>query len=125
MNSAGLVTVLASQFEVLVIMAGLVVLAAAIIAVATVGRPGLQRPGSDDGLAGEGRPLGRSSSQLVGRQLRPASTDGASGSQSFRALALGQRRISDRDRGSLRLAYSGCCTPSDVPLRGSDLVQGQ
>ena len=41
------------QFEVLVIMAGIVVLAAAIIAVATRGRLGLQRPGSADALAGE------------------------------------------------------------------------
>jgi hypothetical protein len=53
-NSAGLVDVLAlPQFEVLVIMTGIVVLAAAIIAVATRGRLGLQRPGSTDALAGE------------------------------------------------------------------------
>lgn len=47
-------TVLAlPQFEVLVIMAGIVVLAAAIIVVATRGRMGLQRPGLADALAGE------------------------------------------------------------------------
>ena len=47
-NSTGLVAVVAlPQFEVLVIMAGIVVLAAAIIAVATRGRLGLKRPQSD------------------------------------------------------------------------------
>jgi hypothetical protein len=41
-NSTGLVAVVAlPQFEVLVIMAGIVVLAAAIIAIATLGRLGL------------------------------------------------------------------------------------
>ena len=44
-NSTGLVAVVGlPQFEVLVIMAGIVVLAAAIIAVATRGRLGLKRP---------------------------------------------------------------------------------
>lgn len=53
-NSAGLVGVVAlPQFEVLVIMAGIVVLAAAIIAVATRGRLGLRGPGSDAALAGD------------------------------------------------------------------------
>jgi hypothetical protein len=42
------------QFEVLVIMAGIVVLAAAIIAVATRGRLGLRRSESDADLNSEG-----------------------------------------------------------------------
>src|SRR5215210_7714733 len=47
-NPTGLVAVVAlRQFEVLVIMAGIVVLAAAIIALATRGRLGLRRPQSD------------------------------------------------------------------------------
>jgi hypothetical protein len=50
-SSTGLVAVVAlPQFEVLVIMAGTVVLAAAIIAVATRGRLGLKRPESDADL---------------------------------------------------------------------------
>jgi hypothetical protein len=50
-NSAGLVAVVAlPQFEVLVIMAGIVVLDAAIIAIATRGRLGLKRPESDTDL---------------------------------------------------------------------------
>jgi len=50
-NSTGLVAVVAlPQFEVLVIMAGIVVLAAAIIAVATRGRLGLKQPESDTDL---------------------------------------------------------------------------
>ena len=54
-NSAGLVAVVAlPQFEVLVIIAGIVVLAAAIIAVATRGRLGLRRPESDADLNSEG-----------------------------------------------------------------------
>jgi uncharacterized protein len=53
-NSTGLVAVVAlPQFEVLVIMAGIVVLAAAIIAVATRGRLGLKRPESDADLHSE------------------------------------------------------------------------
>ena len=65
-NSTGLVAVVAlPQFEVLVIMAGIVVLAAAIIAVATRGRLGLRRPESDAALAGELDPSGRSSSGLL------------------------------------------------------------
>jgi hypothetical protein len=53
--NTGLVAVVGlPQFEVLVIIAGIVVLAAAIIAVATRGRLGLQRPESDAALAGEG-----------------------------------------------------------------------
>jgi membrane protease YdiL (CAAX protease family) len=47
-NSTGLVAVVAlRQFEVLVIMAGIVVRAAALIVIATRGRPGLKRPESD------------------------------------------------------------------------------
>jgi hypothetical protein len=54
-NSTGLVAVVGlPQFEVLVIMAGIVVLAAAIIAVATRGRLGLKRPESDADLNREG-----------------------------------------------------------------------
>jgi membrane protease YdiL (CAAX protease family) len=54
-NPTGLVAVVAlPQFEVLVIMAGIVVLAAAIIAVATRGRLGLRRPESDAHLNSEG-----------------------------------------------------------------------
>jgi hypothetical protein len=54
-NSTGLVAVVAlPQFEVLVIMAGIVVLAGAIIAVATRGRLGLIRPESDADLTSEG-----------------------------------------------------------------------
>ena len=54
-NSTGLVAVVGlPQFEVLVIMAGIVVLAAAIIAVATRGRLGLKRPESDADLSSEG-----------------------------------------------------------------------
>ena len=54
-NSAGLVAVVAlPQFEVLVIIAGIVVLAAAIIAVATRGRLGLRRPESDADLTNAG-----------------------------------------------------------------------
>ena len=54
-NSTGLVAVVAlAQFEVLVIMAGIVVLAAAIIAVATRGRLGRNRPESDTDLNSEG-----------------------------------------------------------------------
>jgi hypothetical protein len=50
-NTAGLVAVVAlPRFEVLVIMAGIVVLAAPIIAVATRGRLGLKRPESDTDL---------------------------------------------------------------------------
>ena len=45
MNSTGLVAIVAlPQFDVLMVMAGLVVLAAAIIAIATRGRLGLKRP---------------------------------------------------------------------------------
>ena len=55
-NSAGLVSAVVAlpQFEVLVIMAGIVVLAAAIIAVATRGRLGLNRPESDADLKSDG-----------------------------------------------------------------------
>jgi uncharacterized protein len=54
-NSTGLVAVVAlPQFEVLVIMGGIVVLAAAIIAVATRGRLGLKRPESDADLNSAG-----------------------------------------------------------------------
>jgi hypothetical protein len=54
-NPTGLVVVVAlPQFEVLVIMAGIVLLAAAIIAVATRGRLGLKRPESDTGLNSQG-----------------------------------------------------------------------
>ena len=54
-NPTGLVAVVAlPQFEVLLIMAGIVVLAAAIIAVATRGRLGLKRPESDADLNSEG-----------------------------------------------------------------------
>jgi hypothetical protein len=50
-NPTGLVAVVAlPQFEVLVIMAGIVVLDAAIIAIATRGRLGLKRPESDTDL---------------------------------------------------------------------------
>jgi hypothetical protein len=53
-NTAGLVAVVAlPQFEVLVIMGGIVVLAAAIIAVATRGRLGLKRPESAADLTNE------------------------------------------------------------------------
>jgi CAAX protease family protein len=54
-NSTGLVAVVAlPQFEVLVIMAGIVVLAAAIIAIATRGRLGVKRPESDADLTNAG-----------------------------------------------------------------------
>ena len=54
-NSTGLVAVVGlPQFEVLLIMAGIVVLAAAIIAVATRGRLGLKRPESDADLTNAG-----------------------------------------------------------------------
>jgi membrane protease YdiL (CAAX protease family) len=54
-NSTGLVAVVdLPQFEVLVIMDGIVVLAGAIIAVATRGRLGLKRPESNADLNGEG-----------------------------------------------------------------------
>jgi uncharacterized protein len=54
-NSTGLVAVIGlPQFEVLVIMDGIVVLAAAIIAVATRGRLGLKRPESNADLNSEG-----------------------------------------------------------------------
>jgi membrane protease YdiL (CAAX protease family) len=54
-NSTGLVAVVAlPQFEVLVIMDGIVVLAGAIIAVATRGRLGLKRPESNADLNSEG-----------------------------------------------------------------------
>jgi membrane protease YdiL (CAAX protease family) len=54
-NSTGLVAVVGlPQFEVLVIMDGIVVLAAAIIAVATRGRLGLKRPGSNADPNSEG-----------------------------------------------------------------------
>jgi membrane protease YdiL (CAAX protease family) len=54
-NSTGLVAVVAlPQFEVLVIMAGIVVLAAALIVIATRGRLGLQRPESDADLDSQG-----------------------------------------------------------------------
>jgi len=44
-NSTGLVAIVAlPQFDVLMVMAGLVVLAAAIIAIAARGRLGLKRP---------------------------------------------------------------------------------
>jgi hypothetical protein len=50
-NPTGLVAVVAlPQFEVLVIMAGIVVLAATIIAIATRGRLGLKQPESDANL---------------------------------------------------------------------------
>jgi uncharacterized protein len=53
-NSTGLVALVGlPQFEVLVIMGGIVVLAAAIIAVATRGRLGLKRPESDADLNSE------------------------------------------------------------------------
>jgi len=54
-NSTGLVAVVAlPQFEVLVIMAGIVVLAGAVIAVATRGRLGLKRTAADADLTSEG-----------------------------------------------------------------------
>jgi hypothetical protein len=54
-NSTSLVAVVAlPQFEVLVIMACIVVLAGAIIAVATRAGLGLHRPESGTDLAGEG-----------------------------------------------------------------------
>jgi hypothetical protein len=54
-NSTGLVAVVGlPQFEVLVIMAGIVVLAAVLIAVATRGRLGLKRPAPDADLNSEG-----------------------------------------------------------------------
>ena len=54
-NSTGLVAVVdLPQFEVLVIMDGIVVLAGAIIAVATRGRLGLNRPESNADLNSEG-----------------------------------------------------------------------
>jgi hypothetical protein len=54
-NSTGLLAVVAlPQFEMLVIMDGIVVLAAAIIAVATRGRLGLKRPESNADLNSEG-----------------------------------------------------------------------
>ena len=54
-NPTGLVAVVGlPQFEVLVIMAGIVVLAAAIIAVATRGRLGVKRPESDADLTNAG-----------------------------------------------------------------------
>jgi hypothetical protein len=54
-NSTGLVAVIAlPQFDVLLITAAIVVLAAAIIAVATRGRLGVKRPGSDADLNSEG-----------------------------------------------------------------------
>ena len=49
-NSAGLVVVALPQFEVLMIMAGIVVLAGAIIAVGSRSRLGLTRPESDADL---------------------------------------------------------------------------
>ena len=54
-NSTGLVAVVAlPQFEVLMIMGGIVVLAGAIIAVASRGRLGLKRPESDANLNSQG-----------------------------------------------------------------------
>jgi membrane protease YdiL (CAAX protease family) len=54
-NTTGLVAVVAlPQFEVLVIMGGIVVLAGAIIAVASRGRLGLKRPESDANLNSQG-----------------------------------------------------------------------
>jgi uncharacterized protein len=54
-NSTGLVAVVGlPQFEVLVIMAGIVVLAGALIAIATRGRLGLKRPESDAELTNAG-----------------------------------------------------------------------
>jgi hypothetical protein len=54
-NPTGLVAVVGlPQFEVLMIMAGIVVLAAALIAVATRGRLGLKRPESDADLTNAG-----------------------------------------------------------------------
>jgi hypothetical protein len=54
-NSTGLVAVLAlPQFEVLVIIAGLVVLAGAIVVLATRGRLGVKRTESDGDLTRDG-----------------------------------------------------------------------
>ena len=54
MNTTGLVAVVAlPQFEGLAIMSGIVVLAAAIVAVATRGRLGLKRPESEADLTNE------------------------------------------------------------------------
>jgi hypothetical protein len=54
-NSTGLVVVVGlPQFEVLVIMAGIVVLAGAIVVLATRGRLGLRRSESDADLNSEG-----------------------------------------------------------------------
>jgi hypothetical protein len=54
-NSMGLVAVVAlPQFEVLLIMAGIVVLAGAIVVLATRGRLGLRRSESDADLNSEG-----------------------------------------------------------------------
>jgi CAAX protease family protein len=54
-NSTGLVAVVdLPQFEVLLIMAGIVVLAAAIITIATRGRLGLNQPAADAALNSEG-----------------------------------------------------------------------
>ena len=56
-NSAGLVSVVAlPQFEVLVIMGGVVVVAAAVIAVATRGRLGLERPAGSAHARGSSAP---------------------------------------------------------------------
>jgi hypothetical protein len=54
-NPAGLVAVVAlPQFEVLLIMAGIVVLAGAIVALTTGGRLGLRQPESDTDLTRDG-----------------------------------------------------------------------
>jgi CAAX protease family protein len=56
-NSAGLVAVVAlPQFEVLVIMGGIVVVAAAVLAVATRGRLGLERPSESAHARGSSAP---------------------------------------------------------------------
>jgi hypothetical protein len=53
-NSTALMAVVCHKFEVLVTMAGIVVLAGAIVVIATRGRLGLKRPESDTDLTRDG-----------------------------------------------------------------------
>ena len=93
-NSTGLVAVVAlPQFEVLVIMAGIVVLAAAIIAVATRGPLGLKRPESDAALNREG---------LTPRALLIST-------QGIRSKILACRRSCSTKTRSGSLVSSGLC----------------
>jgi uncharacterized protein len=117
-NSTGLVAVVdLPQFEVLVIMDGIVVLAGAIIAVATRGRLGLDRPESNADLdRGDQRSDGnqgqsQEETDCPGREYRPGKEDGKVPKEDPRpSIAQPKPSASDRHRhdGESELHRAGC-----------------